>query len=232
MIYNKYNQPVGENLADWTPALRPKAQTLTGRFCRLEALDVAKHSEELFEVYQIQKDDRDWTYLPDERPETLEGMKKHLHDLMNRRDLVNLTVIDTHTGLAVGTCAYMHIDNNSGVLELGYINWSPKMARKPIGTEAIFLMLCYTFDELGYRRCEWKCDSLNERSKNATLRFGFSHEGTFHQAVVTKGRNRDTNWYAITDKCWPKIKKAFEYWLSESNFDTNGRQIKSLKEFM
>lgn len=133
-------------------------------------------------------------------------------------------VVNDATGTAVGVATYLRIDPPNGAIEVGHINYSPRLQRKPAATEAMYLMMRRVFDELGYRRYEWKCDSLNAPSRAAAARLGFRYEGTFLQATVYKGRNRDTAWFAITDKEWPSVKAGFERWLDPANFDADGRQ--------
>ncbi len=133
-------------------------------------------------------------------------------------------------GVAVGIGAYLRIDPANGVIEVGHLQFSPRMQRTPIATEAIFLLMRHAFDDLGYRRFEWKCDDLNAPSRRAAERFGFRFEGIFRQAVVYKGRNRDTAFYAIIDRDWPAIRDGFERWLSPANFDGHGRQIARLAD--
>ena len=123
----------------------------------------------------------------------------------------------------------MRIDQENGVIEIGHIYWGDKIAKTPAATEAFFLFAKLVFDELGYRRFEWKCNDLNEPSKKAAKRFGMKFEGTFRQAAVVKGKNRDTAWFSIIDKEWKKTKQKFEKWLKDTNFDQNGKQIKKLK---
>ncbi len=142
-----------------------------------------------------------------------------------------MVVIDQTNGHAVGTCAFLRIDPGNGVAELGTINWSPLMKRSALGSEAIFLMLRHLFDDLGYRRCEWKCDSLNLPSRQAAERLGFRYEGTFRQAVVVKGRSRDTDWLSIVDGEWPARYAAFAAWLSPDNISEDGRQERRLQAF-
>lgn len=142
-----------------------------------------------------------------------------------------MVVIDRANGRAVGTCAFLRIDPANGVAELGTINWSPLMKRSVLGSEAIFLMLRHLFDDLGYRRCEWKCDSLNLPSRQAAERLGFRYEGTFRQAVVVKGRTRDTDWLSIVDGEWPARRAAFAAWLSPDNIGDDGRQARQLQAF-
>jgi len=142
-----------------------------------------------------------------------------------------MVVIDQANGRAVGTCAFLRIDPANGAAELGTINWSPLMKRSALGSEAIFLMLRHLFDDLGYRRCEWKCDSLNLPSRQAAERLGFRYEGTFRQAVVVKGRTRDTDWLSIIDGEWPALRSAFAAWLSPDNIGDDGRQERRLQAF-
>lgn len=137
-------------------------------------------------------------------------------------------MIDRATNRAVGTLALMRIDPANGVIEVGSVTFSPLLKRTPASTEAQYLLMKYAFDTLGYRRYEWKCDDLNAPSRKAAVRLGFRYEGTFRQAIVYKGRNRDTAWYSIVDGEWPAVAAAFEAWLSPDNFDTQGSQRQSL----
>ncbi|MCL1887153.1 MAG: GNAT family N-acetyltransferase [Betaproteobacteria bacterium] len=228
MPINTYGQPVGDSLTDWKPAAMPTPHSLAGRFCRLEPLDAAKHYQALFEAHRLVADDRDWTYLPYDKPGTPSAMLDHLKKIQGYAGSVHFAATDAQTGKPLGSVALMRIDADSGVLEIGHVNWSPLMQRTSISTEAIFLLLQEAFDKLGFRRCEWKCDSLNAPSRAAAIRFGFEYEGTFRHAVVTKGRNRDTAWFSITSKTWPRIRAAFLSWLDERNFDAEGRQIRRL----
>ena len=134
-------------------------------------------------------------------------------------------------GVAVGIGSYLRIDPANGVIEVGHLQFSPRMQRTPVATEAIFLLMRHAFEDLGYRRFEWKCDDLNAPSRRAAERFGFRFEGIFRQAVVYKGRNRDTAWYAVIDRDWPTIRDGFERWLSPCNFDGHGRQIARLADY-
>ena len=136
-------------------------------------------------------------------------------------------IVDLATGEAVGVCAYMRITPAAGTIEIGHINFSPRAQRRPVATDAMFLMMRYVFGN-GYRRYEWKCDALNAPSRAAAERFGFSYEGVFRQALVYKGRNRDTAWYSIVDHEFPRLASAFETWLDPANFDAGGRQRQRL----
>jgi len=138
------------------------------------------------------------------------------------------TVIDAETNKVVGIAAFLRIDPKNGVIEVGHIHFSPLLQKRRAATEAIFLLMQRVFDELGYRRFEWKCDALNAPSRAAALRFGFQFEGIFRQAIVYKGRNRDTAWFAIIDADWPRLKQAYTHWLNPANFDERGQQLRSL----
>jgi RimJ/RimL family protein N-acetyltransferase len=132
-------------------------------------------------------------------------------------------IIDGATGKAIGVASFMRIDLKNGAIEVGNINYSPLLQRTRAATEAMYLMMKRAF-ALGYRRYEWKCDSLNASSRAAAQRLGFSYEGVFRQAVVYKGRNRDTAWYAMIESEWPALDQAFTRWLDPDNFDEQGRQ--------
>ncbi|HGE8446689.1 MAG: GNAT family protein [Serratia marcescens] len=209
----------------------PGHRLLQGRFCRLEPLSLERWGDELYQAYQIAADDRDWTYLFCEWPQTREEFQRYLQTQASSADRNTMVVVDQANGRAVGTCAFLRIDPANGVAELGAINWSPLMKRSVLGSEAIFLMLRHLFDDLGYRRGEWKCDSLNVPSRQAAERFGFRFEGTFRQAVVVKGRTRDTDWLSIIDGEWPALRSAFAAWLSPDNIGGDGRQERRLQAF-
>ncbi len=232
MVINQYGQPVGEPLPQWLARERPKDIVLNGKFCRLVPLEAERDFAALFNAFQQAPDGRDWTYLMRERPENPQELRAHLENMQANPALANLTVFDVSTQMPVGTVAFMRIDEGSGVLEIGHVCWSPLMKQRSCATEAIYLMLRHTFDELGYRRCEWKCDSLNTPSRQAAQRFGFNYEGRFLKALVTKGRNRDTDWFAMTEDGWPKARNAFEQWLADENFDAEGQQKQRLQALM
>jgi len=145
-------------------------------------------------------------------------------------DPLFFTVIDKQSGKVAGRQTLMRIDAANGVIEIGNIYWGPLISRKPAATEAQYLFAAYVFDELGYRRYEWKCNNANAPYKRAAERFGFKFEGIFRQHLVVKGENRDTAWYSIIDKEWPALKRAYQAWLDPANFDAEGRQRKRLEE--
>lgn len=228
---NHFGQPIGDALPDWQTREHPQSVQLDGRFCRLEPLNAALHSKALFSAWHSIDDNRDWTYFAVDRPATQAECDVFISNNAASKDPLFFAVVDQITQRAIGSVALMRIDPVNGVAEIGWVNWSPLMKRSCHGTEAIFLLLKYLFDELHYRRCEWKCHSMNDASNMAAKRLGFEFEGTFRQAIVTKGRNRDTCWYSMLDNEWPVRKLAFEQWLSTENFDAKGQQKQRLEAF-
>ncbi len=226
---NAFGQLIGEALPDWTPRPWPPRSAIEGRFCRLEPLDADRHASGLYAAYAQAPDARDWTYLPDERETDAVAFRAGIAARAASADPLHMAVL--RTGEAVGSAALMRIDPHNGVIEIGHVHFALGLQRTPAATEALFLLMRRALDELGYRRLEWKCDSLNSPSRRAALRLGFAFEGLFRNAVVTKGRNRDTAWYAITACDWPMIRLQLERWLAPSNFDAHGRQVSSLAAF-
>ncbi|MEU5950703.1 GNAT family protein [Streptomyces sp. NPDC047525] len=225
---NAFDQPVGEPLPDWAPRPAPARVDLDGAYCRLEPLDAGRHADDLYAAYATGTDGRNWTYLPDEPFDTADGYRRWAEAAARSADPLHYAVIDRRTDKAVGTMALMRHDPANGVVEVGYVVFSPLLQRTPVSTEAQYLLMAYAFDVLGYRRYEWKCDALNAPSRKAAERLGFTFEGVFRQAVVYKGRNRDTAWYSIVDGEWPLLRKAFRAWLAPENFLDDGRQRRSL----
>jgi RimJ/RimL family protein N-acetyltransferase len=196
----------------------------------LEPVSVERHARELFAHYMEAPDDRDWTYLFPERPADANSFREYLAQLERSEDPLHFTIVDLADGAALGTAALMRIDPTHGVIEVGSITYSPRLKRTRAGTETLYLFMRLAFDEIGYRRFEWKCDSRNAPSRAAAERYGFTFEGLFRRAVVYKGRNRDTAWYSIIAEEWPRIRLAFETWLSADNFDEHGNQLRSLRD--
>ena len=227
---NQYGQPVGPSLPDWTPRPRPPRVFLEGRYCRLEPLDADRHVAELYAANDEAPDDRLWTYLPIERPTLPEAYQAWLKQVAAGEDPLFFVIRDLASGLAVGLFSYLRIDPAVGSIEIGHINFSPRLQKTRAATVALYLMAENVFETLGYRRYEWKCDSLNEPSRAAALRLGFTFEGLFRQATVYKGRTRDTAWFSIIDREWPALKQAYLAWLALENFDEAGRQVKRLEE--
>jgi RimJ/RimL family protein N-acetyltransferase len=227
---NAFGQPVGPSLNAWTERPFPPATPMLGRYCSLEPLNAERHATDLFAAYAEAPDGRDWTYLFVGPFVSLFEYVGYLRNEAAKRDPQHHAIIDAATGKPVGTAALMRIDPANGVIEVGHVTYTPRLKRSRAGTEAMFLLMKRVFDELKYRRYEWKCDSLNAPSRRAAERYGFAYEGTFRQAIVYKGRNRDTAWYAMTDRDWPLVRAALEQWLSPENFDPNGRQRRTLSQ--
>lgn len=227
--YNSHGQPIGESLPDWTARPRPGDASLAGRFCRLEPLNPNRHAGELFSAHQTAEDDRDWTYLPFGPFPDEASFLRNLDTFAASADPKHYAVVDPQ-GNAIGTLALMRIDPENGAIEVGCVIFSPLLQRTPAATEAQFLLMRHVFDDLQYRRYEWKCDALNAPSRQAAQRLGFRFECIFRQAAVYKHRSRDTAWFSILDHEWPALKTAFETWLSLDNFDAHGQQIKTLRE--
>jgi RimJ/RimL family protein N-acetyltransferase len=222
--------PVGEPVPGWTPRPRPPRTPMTGRYCSVEPLDIERHAAELHAANLEAGDHSRWTYLYGTGFDDLGAYRAWLQSAAATDDPLFHAIVDAATGRAVGVAAYLRIEPAHGVIEVGHINYSPRLQRTRAATEAMALMMRRAFDELGYRRYEWKCDSLNAASRAAALRLGFTFEGIFRQAIVYKGRNRDTAWFSILDREWPAIRNRFERWLDPANFDQAGRQIRRLDE--
>lgn len=227
---NESGQPVSFPVDNWKARELPPRAPMSGRYCRLEMVDVDKHAEDLFAAFILDSHHANWTYLPYGPFTELALFREWLASAAKANDPLFHTVIDLNTGKAVGLASYLRINPGDGVIETGHIHYSPLLQRTAMATETMYLMMKRAFDELGYRRYEWKCDALNAPSKKAAMRLGFEFEGTFRQLTMYKGRNRDTAWYAIIDKDWPIMKARFERWLSPENFDRNGQQICSLRD--
>ena len=202
---------------------RPSRAPIQGRFCRLEPLDPKSHADDLFAASMAPGAEERFRYLPDppqDRP-TFDAWLARASDSV---DPLFFGVVDSATGRCEGRQALMRITPEHGAIEVGNILWGPAIAKTRVATEALFLLGRYVFEELGYRRFEWKCDSQNDPSRRAAERFGFVYEGIFRQHMVVKGRNRDTAWFAMTDADWSRISKAFERWLDAANFAAGGKQ--------
>lgn len=228
---NEFGQPIGPPLPDWSPRPHPPRTAIAGRFCRVEPLDPDRHAAELFDAVSEDADGRNWTYLPHGPYPAFGPYRDYLAAAARRDDPLVHAIVDGTRGSAVGVASLMRIDRAAGVVEIGGINYSPRLQRKPAATEAMYLLMRRVFDELGYRRYEWKCDALNAPSRAAAARLGFHYEGLFRQATVYKGRSRDTAWFSIIDSEWPALRRAFERWLDPANFDAAGRQRQPLASF-
>lgn len=220
-------QKIGFPVPAWTARQRPPRTVMTGSYCRVEPVDIDRHAADLFEAQREDPDGRNWIYLSSEPPQSLDAYRQWLKAFTGDDPMMH-AIVDLRSGKAIGVAAYLRVDPANGVIEVGHINYSPRLQRTVAATEAMVLMMRRVFDELGYRRYEWKCDALNEPSRRAALRLGFRFEGVFRQALVYKGRNRDTAWFSITDKEWPAVKERLGRWLDRANFDDEGNQRTSL----
>ena len=223
MPTNHLGQPIGPPLAEWTPPPFPPKRVLIGRTCRVEPLAVAQHAKSLFDANSHDRTGRNWTYLFVGPFDQFANYRAWLEQVSAQPDPQFYAIIEAQSGQAVGVASYLRIVPEHGSIEVGHINFSPLLQRTPVATEAMYLMMANAF-ALGYRRYEWKCDALNAPSRAAAQRFGFSYEGVFRQAMVCKGRNRDTAWFAVIDSEWPALRAAFEQWLDPANFDDAGQQ--------
>lgn len=225
-LVNEYQQPVGTPMPDWQPRPRPQRVVLEGRYCRLEPLNES-HTRSLWKAWSKAEDGRDWTYLGVGPFENERQFSAHIISTAACEDPLHYTIVDTQTNHAMGTLSLMRIDPINGTVEVGFVTFSPELKRTVQASEAHYLLMKYAFESLGYRRYEWKCDSLNSPSRRAALRLGFRFEGLFRQTIVYKGRTRDTAWFSIIDREWPLIKASFEAWLSPQNLP-KGKQQQSL----
>ncbi|WP_353979624.1 GNAT family protein [Salinicola endophyticus] len=232
---NRHGQPIGLPVNAWQPAHRPDHRVLTGRYCRLEPLDVTRHAASLWRAWRhpdpALTDDREgearWTYLGG-RPFTDEpGCRDWLQTMSAGQDPWCYAIIDPHDSHAVGMATYLNIVPDDGRIEIGHLNFSPRMARSRLSSEALMLLMAHAF-ALGYRRLEWKCDALNAPSRRAAERLGFRFEGVFRQHRVVQGRNRDTAWFSVIDDEWPALHAAHQQWLAPDNFTSAGAQRQPL----
>lgn len=226
---NDLGQPVGLPLSTDLPRPRPPRTVMMGRTAQLIPTQLA-HAPALYDAFGRDADGRNWTYLPYGPFTALADFTAWMSATCQGDDPLFHTVC-TPDGAPVGLATYLRIDTAAGAIETGHLHFSPLMQGSTVSTEAMFLMMKRVFDDLGYRRYEWKCDALNAPSRTAAERLGFTYEGTFRQATAYKGRNRDTAWFSIIDSEWPKLKAAFQAWLDPSNFDATGRQKQSLTQF-
>jgi RimJ/RimL family protein N-acetyltransferase len=227
---NNFGQEIGWPLSDWKPAQRPPLTPIEGRFAIVEPLDAERHAADLFAA-NAEGDGSNFTYYPYGPFATLAEQQAWIASVSGDSGRLFQAIIDKPSGQAVGVGCYANITPAMGVIEIASLNFSPRLQRKPAATEAHYLLMRRAFDELGYRRYEWKCDSWNLPSRAAALRLGFTYEGLFRQAIVVRGRNRDTMYFSIIDHEWPRLRAAFERWLDPANFDGAGRQKASLASF-
>lgn len=226
---NDLGQPVGLPCPGWQVPPVPPRRPLEGRFCVVEPLDVDRHGADLYEAISEDVLGATWTYMFYGPFQSREEYFSWVRDRAESRDPMFFAIVDRVRGRALGVASYLRIHPEAGSIEVGHIHYSPALQGTPAATEAMYLMMKQAF-ELGYRRYEWKCDALNGKSRAAAERLGFTFEGVHRQALVYKGRNRDTAWYSVIDSEWPRLERAFAEWLDPSNFDEEGRQRRRLAD--
>ncbi len=219
-----------KDLKNWQGCEPPHKKIFQGRYVRLEPLDIDKHGDGLFEAATAGNAESRFRWLPETAPDSRGAFQPWLEMAAASPDPMYFSVIDEKTGKIAGRQTMMRMDPENGVSEIGHIHWGPLIQQTPATTEAFYLFATHLFDELGYRRYEWKCNNLNEPSKRAALRYGMTAEGVHRQLSVTKGQNRDTAWFSLLDHEWPLAGEAMRQWLEPGNFDENGRQKKRLEE--
>jgi RimJ/RimL family protein N-acetyltransferase len=221
-----------DDLLTWTPRPRPAREPLAGAIVRLEPLSASEHAASLFEAAQGAGSDPNlWDWVSYGPFADLAAFEAWIESQSPSEDPLFFAVVDASTGHALGEVSYLRIEPEHGVIEIGHIWFGASLQRTRGATEAIYLLARHAFDDLGYRRLEWKCNAANARSRRAAERFGFSFEGIFRQHSISKGQNRDTAWFSIIDREWPAIRDGFEQWLADDNFDEGGHQRQSLAAF-
>ncbi len=229
---NEFGQPIGAALPTWSPVSFPPHTPMAGRFCRLDPLNQQAHSRDLFDAFALDREGRNWTYLPHGPFFEFSIFEKWMMAVCQREDTQFYAIVDRQTDQAVGVASYLRIKPKAGSIEVGHLVFSPLLQRRPAATEAMYLMIRRAFDELGYRRYEWKCDLLNEASRKAATRLGFQFEGVFRQANVYKGRDRDTAWFSILDREWCALEPAYEEWLTGVEASPEGQQKEPLNRII
>ena len=199
---------------------------MQGRYVRLEPLK-ARHCDDLFAAFAADAKSQIWDYLPYGPFATAADLADWMHAACTKSDPYFFAIVDQGTYRAIGVASYLRINPHGGSIEVGHINFAPILQSTIGATEAMYLMMHWAF-MAGYRRYEWKCNALNLKSRRAAQRLGLSYEGVFRQATISKGRNRDTAWFAAIDAEWPSLQIAFENWLQRDNFDAAGQQKLSL----
>jgi len=207
----------------------PSKKRLIGKYCYLEPVNVKKHSKDLFKNFSKDKKGIDWIYMPQGPFKNEISLKKYLKNKNLTGNPFFYTIYSKRLKTFCGLASYLRIKPQVGTIEVGYITYAKNLQRTVEGTEAMYLMMKNVFDDLGYRRYEWKCDNLNSKSKKTALRLGFKYEGLFRQATIYKKRNRDTAWFSIIDKEWKRYKKSYKLYLKRSNFNTKFIQKEKLK---
>jgi len=223
----------GENVVDFPSYLVPQRSTLTGQFVDLEPQDAFKHADELYEAGHGSEDALNiWNYLANGPWPSAKAFTTTIRQQSASLDPIFYSIRSHATGKICGQASYLDIQAQNGSIEIGHIWFSPELQRTRDGTEALFLLLKNAMDNLGYRRMQWRCNSLNEKSRRAARRLGFRFEGIFYNHLIFKGKNRDTTWYSILDDEWPEVRQIIENWLDNNNFDADGSPQSSLTKMM
>ena len=226
MRTNEHGQPIGDEVPGWAPRPRIEPVMLTGRTCRVEPIGEG-NLDALYDALCVRSPPETWTYIMGGPYDDRDGFVGHVAGLLALPACVPLAIM-APGGQGLGIACYLRIDPANGSAEVGGIVMSSALQRTTAATESMYLMMRHVFDDLGYRRYEWKCDSLNEPSRRAATRYGFRYEGRFRNALVYKGRNRDTDWYSVTDEEWQRLRPAYQAWLDPANFDESGAQRRRL----
>jgi len=225
---NELGLPVSKPVLNWKAPQELPLRSMIGKSCMLELL-APKHSADLWEAFSHDKEGRNWTYMPYGPFLDTKSFEEWLQSLTGKKDPITHVVIDLKTGKAVGLAAFIYINPDFGTIEIGHVNFSPVMQRSTISSEAIILMARKAF-ELGYRRLEWVCHTLNSQSVAAAKRYGFCYEGVFRNYLVAKGHNRDIAWFSITEEEWPKLDIVFTKWLSLAHNNEHQSLSKMVEE--
>lgn len=232
MKFNQFGQPIGDAIQQPVPT-NFKVQSLTGHYVSLLLIEKdnfdLKNVDQLWDCINTEPDERCWTYLPYEAPESCRQLEYNLKRNFGFDPSFHYWIMVD--GQAVGWIALLNLREPHAAVEIGNVYFSHRLKQTPAATEVVYLLLHHCFEQ-GLRRIEWKCDDLNAPSKRAALRFGFVHEGLFRQDRVTKGRNRDTAWFSIIDAEWSNLKNTYTQWLNPNNFDHAGKQKKRLENFV
>lgn len=218
------------DLTHFTPCPRPGQTSILGDGVTLEPVDWDKHGEALFEALGGTDNPDLWTYISFGPSPTADTFMQTMQIVAKVKEWEVMVICETATGNVLGTASYMRIREGAGSVEVGCVLFGPALQKTRAASEAMYHMARHAFEDLGYRRYEWKCDNLNAASKRAALRYGFQYEGLFRQDLVVKGKNRDTAWFSIIDTDWPAVKAGFKAWLSPDNFTEEGQQKQSLAD--
>lgn len=232
ITHNDFGQELGLTITNWAAKAKPAQISLEGTYCILRPITAQTKLKELYESFNFENDGSSWTYLPYGPFTSLDEFKSWLATTLAKEvDTQLYTVEKINDPRPLGIIGYLRINPEHGVIEIGHVHFSKLLQKTSMATEAIYLMINHALKDLAYRRCEWKCNSLNKASVKTALRIGFQFEGTFRQTNVFKNQNRDTSWFSIIDSEWQSLARRLEAWLQASNFDDEGKQRRSLQEF-